>query len=543
MVVDDIFALNINDENIAKNYHRYKIDQFAPILRDRLIRKWVRLTDDKSTNNYHDNAFYDKIDKATEFVNTSLGKLIDDGIMSSYPVFILSILSTHETFEKPLDQEITSQGYCYQALIYIYLRKQDVKNDEIDIYISFLSVLAYHFFSRNISELSESEFESFLNDYRKKYYLPIEISIILNNLQEQLMLIKTSLGNYRFLYRYLYYYFVAKYLSDNLVEKKNEIKKIVENLHKDENAYITIFFCHHTKNDFLLNEVIFNALIQFEDYKETALSKSELTFFDDALDYVAKAALPKGTSPEIERQKQLEAQEKQEKENEKKQNKTEENESKGDIYSNTLRRSIRTVEVTDIIAKNRMGSLGLERLEEIITEAININLRILSSFFDLIKDQNEERETINFISEKLQEIKNEKKSDVPNEKLEKEAKRIYWNLNFGVILGIIFKTIRSIGSDKLQCIIGEICDKKKTSVHLLIKHGVFMWYGKNIRVENILKDIKLNDISSTAREVLRYLIVYHCMLHDIDFNEKNIIQSNFGISSKALLRIESKNRK
>jgi hypothetical protein len=540
LIVDDIFAININDENITKNYHRYKIDQFGPILRDKLIKNWILLTDDKSSTNYRDNDFYNKVDNATELVNIGLGKLIDQGIMPSYPIFILSILSTHETFEKPLDQEITSQGYCYQALIYVCLRKQGVKNDEIDIYINFLSVLAYHFFSHSISELSEDDFQEFFSTYNEKYFISIKINTILINLQAQGMLMKTSLGNFRFLYPYLYYFFVGKYLSDHLVERKNDIKQIIENLHKDENAYIAIFLCHHTKNNFLLDEIILNAMMQFEDYKETALSKSELLFFDNELDNVAKAVLPKYISPEVERKKQLEFQENQEKENIEAKNISDKTDNKEDIYANTLRRSIRTVEVMGIITKNRIGSLERQRLEEILTEAINVNLRILSSFFDLIKDNNEQREIIKYISGKLEEMKNENNSTIPREKLEKEAKKIFWDLNFGVILNLILKTIKSIGSDKLKNIIGDVCDKQKTSVHLLIKHGVFMWYGKNLNTEKILKDIKTIDFSLTAKEVLRYLIVYHCMLHNIDANEKNRIQSKFEISSKALLKIEAK---
>jgi hypothetical protein len=330
---------------------------------------------------------------------------------------------------------------------------------------------------------------------------------------------------------------VAKYLSDHLSEEKNKISHIVENLHKDENAYIAIFISHHTKNNHLLNEIVLNAMMLFENNKETTLSKDELTFFDTELDNVAKAALPKHISPEAERKKQLELQEKEEKEAQNISNKLE---VKEDTYSENLRRSLRTVEVMGIITKNRIGSLEREKLEEILTEAINVNLRILTSFFDIIRDKGEQQQIIKYISIQLQAFMEEKKADISDEKLEREAKRIFWNLNFGAILGIIIKTVRSIGSDKLKDIIENICDKHNTSVHFLIKHGVFMWYGKNINVEKIIKEMKAIDFSLTANEILKYLIVYHCTLHNIDPNDKNKLQSKFGISSKALLRIEAK---
>jgi len=71
--------------------------------------------------------------------------------MPAYPSFILLAISTYETGRIPLDQEITSQGYCYQALIYFYLRKQDVRNEDIDIYINFLTELAFYFYKEKRS--------------------------------------------------------------------------------------------------------------------------------------------------------------------------------------------------------------------------------------------------------------------------------------------------------------------------------------------------------------------------------------------------------
>jgi hypothetical protein len=253
---------------------------------------------------------------------------------------------------------------------------------------------------------------------------------------------------------------------------------------------------------------------------------------------VVKSTLSNHISPEIERRKKLEIQEKQEEEIMDETNT--ETETEEDVFSTSLRRSIRTLEVMGIIIKNRMGSLEKQRLEEILTEAININLRILTSFFDLIKDKQGQQEIVEYISNKLEYTEKGNKQKISMENLKSKAKKIFWNLNFEVISGFIIKTIRSIGSDKLQKIIEYICDKKNTPVHLLLKHGVFMWYGKNMQVDKIIKEIKKYDFSLTANEVLKRLIVYHCTLHNIDFSDKKKIEKQFGISSKALLKIEFK---
>jgi hypothetical protein len=94
----------------------------------------------------------------------------------------------------------------------------------------------------------------------------------------------------------------------------------------------------------------------------------------------------------------------------------------------------------------------------------------------------------------------------------------------------------------LQKIIEDICDKNNTPAHLLLKHGVFMWYGKNLQVDQLIREIKTLDISATANEILKYLIVYHCFFHNIDSADKQKIENKFGISSKGLMKIESKRR-
>ncbi|MBC8555104.1 MAG: toll-Interleukin receptor, partial [Candidatus Brocadiales bacterium] len=114
IIVDDVFGLNIKDENLLGTFTHFQIEELNPALRNRLITMWTHLTDKKDTQ--IENLLYQKIDEKTELVDRTLGRIFGSGIMPAYPFFILSIVSTYEVFTKPLDEEITSQGYCYQAL-------------------------------------------------------------------------------------------------------------------------------------------------------------------------------------------------------------------------------------------------------------------------------------------------------------------------------------------------------------------------------------------------------------------------------------------
>ncbi len=480
----------------------------------------------------------------TELVNTTLGKIFGSGIMPAHPFFILSVISTYDTFAKPLAQEITSQGYCYQALIYMCLRKQGVKNDEVETYINFLTEFAFHFHSTNKNEISRNEFMLFIETYLDKYNLPVNQDILLNKLQRSQIISFDNFDNYHFCHQYLYYFFVAKYLAEHIKEKKAVIHNIINNLHKDENAYITIFISHHSKNNDILDEIILNAYCLFDKYKPATLSEEELGFFDEQVEDIVNAVLPStNASPEMERNKRLSAQKTLEQKTINVKNNTDLEEN--DDFAIELRRSIKTVEVMGRIIKNRAGSLDKLKLQSIFEEAMNVYLRILTSFFELIKQKDEQQEIISFISNRLKVIiekkseerrKEGKKERKPTkEELEKISKTIFWNINFLTVYGLIDKIINSIGSNKLTHINEAVCDNKNTPASYLVKHGILMWYNKNLQVNNIATKIDENGFSGIAKKIMNFMIVNHCSMHKVDFKEKQRIEQKFGIPSKKLL--------
>jgi len=549
IIVDDIFSLNFKDEQIISSFTHFKIIEFIPSLRNRLIKKWTHLIDKKTDINH--NETYQNIDKTTELVNTALGKVIGSGIMPAFPFFILSVISTYETFVKPLDQEITSQGYCYQALIYLYLRKEGVKNDEIDTYINFLAEFAFFFYTTKKNEISIDELNSFFETYLDKYNLPIKQKTLLNNLLQTQIISLDNCNNYSFYYQYLYYFFVAKYLAEHVEDSKKIIDSILTNLHKDENAYIAIFISHHSKNAYILDEIILNAQCLFDKYKSATLSKEELSFFDKQVGIIVQEVLPPpNATPEKERAKRLETQDLVEQINkDEKENNTREYESDDDLAME-LRRSIKTVEVMGRIIKNRAGSLEISRLEFIFEEAMKVHLRILTSFFELIRNEEEQQETVYFFSKRLNKIvedmaeerkKEGRKERKPSkEELEKISKKIFWNLNFFVVYGLIDKIIHSVGSNKLTSIVRKVCDNENTPASLLVKHGILMWYNKNVRIDDIAKGIDEDDFSEIARKVMRFMIVNHCSMHSLGFKEKQKIEHKLGIPSEILLLQQAK---
>ncbi len=544
IIVDDIFSLNLRDENLIRSFSHFKIKEFSPSLRNRLIEKWTHLTDKiEGAVKHNENEAYQRIDHTTELVNASLGKIIGSGIMPAYPFFILSVISTNEAFGKSLDQEITSQGHCYQALIYLYLTKEGVKNEEIDTYINFLTEFAFFFYKEEKSTLSNEGLREFMRLYLKKYNLPIKEKILLNKLYRTQIIVQDSCNNYSFCYPYLYYFFVAKYLSEHIDDNKKVIDSIIENLHKDENAYIAIFISHHSRSAYILDEITLNAYSLFENHNASNLTKDEVSFIDKKLDVIVKEALPLTTStPEKERAARLENQDKAEHID--KQNKENSFQEEDDDLAIEIRRSIKTVEVMGRIIKNRAGSLEKERLESIFEEAMNVHLRILSSFFEAI--ENEEEEFVAYISNRVNKIIEDKAdqrriagrvvSKPSIGELEKLSKIIFWNMNFFFIYGLINKIIHSIGSNKLTEVVKKVCDRENTPASFLIKHGILMWYNKNLQLDNIVSKVEKDEFSETAKKIIKFMIVNHCTMHTVDFKQKQKIQNKLKIPSQKLLK-------
>lgn len=551
LVVDDIYGLNIQKQNLIKDYNKFKINEFNAVERDLLIRKWILITENDLIK-INQNHLQQSIDEKTEMIENSLGVIFGKGIMPSFPFFILSLLAAQD-IQKPLDQEITSQGHCYQALIYLYLRKEGVRNDQFDIYSNFLTELAFFIYKNGGNSLDNSKFNEFLEIYTSRFNMPIPIADVISKLNNVSICRFDSLNQFSFCYSYIYYFFVAKYISENIEENKVILNKIICNLHTDENAYITVFITHHSKSNYLLDELLLNAEIQFEKYKPSTLDHEELSFFDKNEEKIIKAILPAfDHNCAEERSKLLEIKSNiEERKNGKDviqqdNSSTEDESEEASELLHDLRLSIKTVEVMGLIIKNRSGSLGLDKLEYIFEQGLKVHLRILTSFFELIKDERTELEFIEFINERICQINEDRKEnnekELSIEKIEKISKEIFWNMSFGVVHGFITKAIHSLGSSNLLKIAENVSNKENTPSSFIVYQGITMWYGKSIKLNEISSRISKDDFSKTADKLIKFKVVEHSRLHKIEYGKLQEIGDKLNMSIDKLLADRALNK-
>jgi hypothetical protein len=232
----------------------------------------------------------------------------------------------------------------------------------------------------------------------------------------------------------------------------------------------------------------------FSEFDPATLKKNEVQFFDSEIEFIVDVVLSSKSTHKINRKRMLdEADVIEESNNNVKEEVDMDDDNENNEFNSSikmeLRRAIKTVEVMGCIIKNRKGSLEIDQIKKIFEDAMNVQLRILTSFFNLINHKDGQDYILEAFSKKIEKIikENDIDGNISKHKILKVSKKLFWNYNFIFINVIIFKIIRSLGSDKLirssdgkiTMISDEVCDKINTPASFLVKHGILMWYKKN----------------------------------------------------------------
>lgn len=510
--VDLIYNLDTDIKSIQDKIIKFSIKEFSPKKRNELIKKWLYI--DNDIKDLGESEFIKQLEYKTEQIEIVTGKSLNGGIMPAYPFLILSILSNVETLNRPLNQQITSYGYCYEALIIIAFTKIGLRtDDEIAGCINFLCYFAYELFKKGIFEMNNSDFDLFLENYEENISLPFKKDIFIRKLENSRLLIRTTLGTYKFDYKYIYYYFVAKYLTDN--NDISLIESLCKNIHKDENAYIVIFYSHNNKSNKFYEILLNEANSTFNQNIEITLTKKDTNFFASRCEELINDNLPnKNHNYKTERDKRLELKVEHE------YSETSENplDDLADEYSKNLRKSIKLVETMGLIAKNRCTSIEKSKIKELLIAAVNLNLRGLDTFFCLFKDSETQNFFIDFFTVAIKNIIS-KEQEIDNEKCKKIARNFFWRMNSLYVFVIILKTIQSIGSDRIIPFMKTIVEDNPTPVNQLILEGTKIIYGNNLDKTNLFRYVNKKNNSELAKSILKILVVEFCKTHPVHYSD------------------------
>ena len=509
LFVDEIYKFeNIFNKNVSNSF---KIKPFGHKLTNELIKKWI---------GEHKKDDFEKLDKYKRKVDRFL-----KGV-PSYPFFILTFLSSLEIMNTEIKEEITSYAYCYKTLILKSLKNKNsrnISNDDVKSCLNCLKELAKYIFDKDYKDNIPKN-TSFEDTYKNKYIIENFQSIIEH--LKHVKLIDEEEKEYFFRHNYIYYYCIAEYLSEpeHYKEYQTIIDKIINNLHIIKNAYITTFLAHHLRTIEFLDEIKLNAMVLFEEFEEIKLNNQEIQNYKEILKEPLEITVDTKQKVIQYRKENLEIQDNNQ-QIEEKIEQVEENISKESIFVQYIRKSIKTSEVIGNILKDRATSLNKKQVKELLEVVLNLNLRTLRCFLEIIKENR-----VSFIKLLPQffspEFFNISITDNQKEKKYNNAIiNLFYNINFNLIISIIERTSSHLGSKTLLSFI--IDNFNQTPIQKLINFKIEMLYNKNIPINKMINNFKNLKI---IKRMNQCLVKEHLYMHNTT-NKEEII-NRLGLKKK-----------
>lgn len=174
------------------------------------------------------------------------------------------------------------------------------------------------------------------------------------------------------------------------------------------------------------------------------------------------------------------------------------------------------MEIIGQIIRNRHGSLGKEKLEQLATQAYGVGLRFLQYFLnisDIYKD-----EVVKSIEHLLKE-----NPHIDNSKLEKEAKNIFLLITYGAIFGVLRKVSMAIGSREAEQIYKNIEDKTPTPAIKLINQAISLQFSKNMDMKLLGGLSEEFSKNPTCERLLKEIVIQHIYMFPVDYKQKQQI--------------------
>lgn len=525
MSLEDIMIDESIEEDLYSSFKYYEIKEFGHQLRGELINKWNILGVEQTIS---DEDRIRKLQIAENIVNTVTGV----NFVPNYPFFILTILQSIE-LGNPTDLSASTFGHYYQFLIHKSFKNILNSQREITEYENYLSELSYYLLENSLREFDIYEFEKFDKLYRGKYTISHTLERVSKNLIEA-DIIENRNGILEYKYSYIHYFFVSNYLSNHLDESstKELISSFIDEIHKSENSNILMFLTHHTKDKFLLEELLEKANSIFPDLAPCKL-ESDIQKINELGSKIPELVFESRSVDEY-----------RDEENRLKDNGDNSLTSEGDILEDTdievlsqLNTAFKSMEIVGQILKNNYGKIENPTIEKLIESSILLGLRTLNVFFSIIEENTEY--VINQVNSIIADIEltRGKRLDNPK-KIESLSKSTLFGLCNQMSYSFIKKISDSIGTEYLNDILEKVYSKLNFNSVKLLKLAIKLDHYRGFP-DSDLKRLK-SDLEGKhlPEQVMKRLVINHLYLFPTEQQQKSRILNLLNIPIKEQLRID-----
>lgn len=516
----DSYQYVVPDNDGFAPFDQKEILPFGNYKRELLIGKWVSLGTSATIS---DTELYTNVDK----FKSQIDSLVRRNVVPPKPIYLLSLLQMFEAYN-PQKIDLTSYGHCYQHLVYQALEKSNINANEIEKYFNVMTELAWaQLLVRG--GLTEQELEKFFKNYAEKF-IGVDGKKIIGKLLD-CSILTFSDDKYKFKYPYIYYFFAAKYISENYSKQESvreSFSYLLENLHKEDCANIIIFITHHTKDDWILDEIQICMMELFDDHLPETLTKDNLEFMSSLIEDIPELVLEKRKVENERKKHALKLDEEERKES----NIDEQiSELKPNDTFAKINKAFKGIEVMGQIVRNRYASLPRENLQNIIEGGYFTGLRFLSYFLQL--SNLSKTDIINVIENILKE-----NPKISNSDLEKEATHYFLLMTYGVIFGVLKKISSSMGGAEIEEICLKIERDHNSPAIKLINQSMELNHRKKLdfaRIDQLQKDFKSNPVCG---RMLRENIILHTYMFPVEYRDKQRLSQSLKISMQQQRKLD-----
>jgi hypothetical protein len=494
----------------------FAILPFGPLRRNRLVEKWLLLSNDVDKDTA---PFVHNLQSIIRTIDTLVGQ----NYVPAYPPYVLAVLQGNEAGSE-IDVNASTHGYLYELFIKAAVAKAGsaVAYNILSVY---LTHLAHWMFSNDRRDIAEGELRILHETLQERF----EVLGAFEERAQQLLdirLLRRGNDLYTFKHPYIYYYFLALYLRDNLGDAavRRDVQSLAAELYKEESASTLLFLAHLSKDRFIIEVLLATAGAQFKGVKEAALDK-DVAFLNKLDGTIRKLQLP-DQAPRQGREEYLESLERTEEEQVRF-----EKEQQGNIESaksilGRLNSALKTIQILGQLLKNFPADFDRAEKDQLINACCSVGGRVLGEILGSV-----ERNETMFLQDMLRLIAR-RKPDLPAKKLRERAISAVTGLSELAATGMIIRMSHSLGSKELTTTYERIFPPMESAIMRLVYVALRLEHYVEFPEGLIREEAKDMRSNAFGFRILRSLVVRYLTLFPTDFRLKQRLSENLKLDFK-----------
>jgi len=270
--VTDLVARQVRDE--SESIRIYRIQPLGHAKRIAIAEKWLLLGRDVDRESPE---FSHELSTITKRLDTLVGR----SYVPAYPLYVLAVLQGHDAGAFS-DTQARTHGYFYELFIRLAIARDEHPTD-FDVFIGYLSYLAYEMFRERVHAIGRDEFDRIHARHNELYAIKRDSERMLRDLVRKNIL-AVSGDEVRFRYPYIYYYFIGLSLRDHIAQPdvRDHIRSLSQTVHIEEHASILLFLTHLSKDPLILEQLLGAAGKLYPDTVPAAM-KEDVKFLNEGV--------------------------------------------------------------------------------------------------------------------------------------------------------------------------------------------------------------------------------------------------------------------